>query len=569
MNAVLFKCLLVFLLTTIVDPKGALAMNAVGNQGGDNNARAREFVREYETDVRPIMIEVNRRWWTANISGKDEDFRLKEEAETKLNSRLSDPKAFARLKAIRDGKIDDPILKREIALLYLEYLPKQVDAKLLKEILALENSLQKKFNVYRPELKGKKLTDNEVREILRDSKDSAERQAVWESSKAVGKQIEGDLKKLAKLRNEEARKLGFKDFFAMQLELGEQSPKQVEKLFDELDALTREPFHAAKAEIDAALAQQCGIEPGQLRPWHYQDPFFQESPAILNKGGEKLYKAIDILKLCRKFYGGIGLPVDEILTASDLYEKTGKSPHAFCQDMDREGDVRVLANVVPGEEWLSTMMHELGHSVYSKYLPRELPFALRDAAHTLTTEGIAMMFERFPGNVEWLTAMDVDVPDPATFAAAAAKSRRCRLLIFSRWCQVIFRFEKELYANPDQDLNRLWWDLVEKYQEIKRPEGRNEPDYASKIHIVVSPVYYHNYLLGELFATQLHQAIARDVLKSNDPKTAIYAGNKSAGEYLRKKVFAPGRTMTWNELTRYATGEDLNPKAFAAEIGAK
>ena len=110
---------------------------------------------------------------------------------------------------------------------------------------------------------------------------------------------------------------------------------------------------------------------------------------------------------------------------------------------------------------------------------------------------------------------------------------------------------------------------MEKYQELKRPDGRNEPDYASKIHIVITPVYYHNYLLGELFAAQVHRTIARDVLKVADPKTAIYVGDKSVGAYLREKVFSPGREMTWNELSCFATGEELNPKAFAAEIGTE
>ena len=41
---------------------------------------------------------------------------------------------------------------------------------------------------------------------------------------------------------------------------------------------------------------------------------------------------------------------------------------------------------------------------------------------------------------------------------------RYQLLIFSRWCQVMLRFEKGMYENPDQDLNKLWWDMAEKYQ---------------------------------------------------------------------------------------------------------
>ncbi len=33
------------------------------------------------------------------------------------------------------------------------------------------------------------------------------------------------------------------------------------------------------------------------------------------------------------------------------------------------------------------------------------------------------------------------------------------------------------------------------------------PDWAAKIHMTGAPVYYHNYLLGELIASQLAAAI--------------------------------------------------------------
>ncbi len=256
-----------------------------------------------------------------------------------------------------------------------------------------------------------------------------------------------------------------------------------------------------------------------------------------------------------------------MLARSDLYEKKGKCPHAFCSDIDRRGDVRVLTNIVANEQWLETLLHELGHSVYSsKNIPASVPYTLRCESHILTTEGIAMMFERFGDNTGWLKAMGVKISDPAAFRRVAVRRRRNQLLIFSRWCQVMFRFEMALYDNPEQDLNRVWWDLVEKYQEVRRPEGRNEPDYAAKIHIVTSPAYYHNYLMGELFASQVHHAVAREVLHAADPATAVYVGNPAAGRFLKERVFVPGRTMDWRRLTRFATGEDLNPKAFAEDI---
>ena len=536
----------------------------------DNEARAQKFIANHEASIRPLEIEAGRRWWAANVSGQDEQYKLKEAAETRLELQLADPKTFAELKAVKEGPLGDPLLARQIEVLYLHYLARQVDPELLKAILARSNKIEQAFNVNRAKVGAKELSDSDVRRVLRTSTDSAERKAVWQASKGVGRVVESDLKELVRLRNRAAKKLGYRDYHVMQLALGEQSQEQVLKLFDELDALTREPFLAAKAEIDAVLARNCGIVVGELRPGHYHGPFFQESPAVFGAPDEAVYAKVDILKVCRDFYAGIGLSIDDVLARSDRYGKPGKNPHAFCIDIDRAGDVRVLANVVPDYQWLSTMLHELGHAVYSsKNIPARVPYVLRSDAHSLTTEGIAMMFERFARNADWLKSVGVEVPDPKAFQAQAAKLRRNHLLIFCRWCQVMFRFEKALYADPEQDLNRLWWDLVEKYQQIQRPEGRNEPDYAAKIHIVIAPVYYHNYMMGELFAAQVHHAIARDVLAGADPATAVYAGNKAVGRYLVERVFAPGRTLDWNHLTRHASGEDLSPRAFARDFGAK
>ena len=151
----------------------------------------------------------------------------------------------------------------------------------------------------------------------------------------------------------------------MKLFQAEQDPVQVLELFDQLDELTREPFGKAKREIDGKLAEQYGIPVDQLQPWHYHDPFFQEAPAVTDVNLDRAFATADITAICRKFYNGIGLPIDDVIQRSDLYEKPGKSPHAFCTDINREGDVRVLANIVPNEYWMGTMLHELGHAVYS------------------------------------------------------------------------------------------------------------------------------------------------------------------------------------------------------------
>ncbi len=543
--------------------------SAVATASTKTTERARKFLAAHEARLRPLEVAAGLAWWNANVTGKDEDFTRKEEAQNRIDEALANAAAFAELKAIHKDleQIDDPILARAIEVLYLTYLEKQVDPALLKKIVAKSNAVEKAFNVFRARVDGQEMTDSKVREVLKTSKSSERRQAVWQASKEVGALVAADLQELVKLRNQAAVQLGYKNFHSLQLYLNEQNTEELLKLFDELDELTREPFRAAKAEIDAKLAADCGVKVSELMPWHYHDPFFQESPAVYSASLDTPFAKADLLELCREFYAGIDLPINDVIARSDLYEKKGKSPHAFCTDIDREGDVRVLANIVQNEYWMATMLHELGHSVYSsKNMPRSLPYTLRLEAHILTTEGVAMMFERWSKQRPWLEKMGLKVDNPQAFDETAAKMLRNQLLIFSRWCQVMLRFEKGMYENPDQDLNKLWWDLVEKYQQVKRPAGRNAPDYASKIHIVSAPVYYHNYMMGQLFASQLHHAIAREVLGGVDPAKALYVSNKKVGAFMKKKVFEPGRTLNWNGLTKFATGAELNAKAFAADF---
>ncbi len=550
----------------------AVAATALPTAAGaaDVNDEAAAFIKAHVAKLQPLEVRANLSWWDANTTGRDDDFKKKEEAQNKIDEALADKAAFDRVKGLKGaadkGGLTDPLVARQVQLLYLQYLEKQVPPDLLKKMTAKANAVEQAFNVFRATVDGAEVADSKVRSTLKESTDSGLRQKVWEASKGVGAKVEADLAELVTLRNEAATRLGFKNFHALQLALNEQNGPDLIKLFDDLDALTKEPFTKAKTDIDGRLAKRFGVAVGDLMPWHYFDPFFQETPGVFDANLDTPYQKADLLDLCREFYSGIGLPIQDVIARSDLYEKKGKSPHAFCTDIDREGDVRVLANVVPNEYWMGTMLHELGHSVYSsKNIPAKLPYVLRAEAHILTTEGVAMQFERLSKSRAWIEKMGLKVEDAAAFDAAAAKIQRNQLLIFSRWCQVMLRFEKGMYEDPKQDLNALWWELVEKYQQVKKPKGRNAPDYGSKIHICSAPVYYHNYMMGQLFASQVHHALSKEVFDA-DPSKVIYIGEKRVGEFMKKKVFEPGRTKDWKDLTRFATGSELSPKAFAKDF---
>ncbi len=527
----------------------------------------KSFLKDFETKVIPLSRESNLIYFKATTTGKNELYQKMEELNIELSKIFTNKEDFQKLKKTREsGAVTDPILKRQLDILYNLYLAKQIDQEKLEKMIQLETGLEKKFSTYRAEFNNKKYTDNEIEHILKNSSDSKLLEKAWKASKQVGKAVESDVLQLVAMRNETAKQLGFSNYHEMQLRLSEQDPQQIEQLFDELDDLTRDTFTELKSDIDNFLTKRYGIKKTDLMPWHYQNRFFQEVVKIYTVDLDQFYKDQDLVQLTEEFYKGINLPVDDVIGKSDLFEREGKYQHAYCTDIDREGDVRVVCNVQPTHRWMSTMLHEYGHAVYSKYHDRELPWLLRNVAHPFTTEAIAILFEKFAANPEWIKIMvKVSPKDLDKVAEDCFKSTRLETLVFSRWSQVMYRFEKNLYENPEQDLNKLWWDLVEKYQIINRPPKRNEPDWASKIHLALYPVYYHNYLMGALLASQFYYYIVKNILQENNLKQQTFIGRGKVGDYLVNKVFKPGIQYNWNDMIEMATGEKLTARYYAIQ----
>jgi peptidyl-dipeptidase A len=527
----------------------------------------RAFAAEHIARVEPLSREVNLAYWTATISGAPADFERYAGLEVDFQKIYSDRADFARLSAWRAADAArDPVEARELDLLYRAYLRNQVDPALIEATTRLSSQIVRAFGTYRARVDGQELTGNDVRNVLKTSTDSSYRRAVWEADKAVGREVRADLLELVRLRNRIAAELGFANYYLMSLELAEQSPGELAVLFDRLDELTAGPFHAAKREIDTALAARYGVGVEEIRPWHYEDPFFQEVPRVFAVDFDGYYHDRDVVELSRAFFTGIGLEVRDILARSDLYEKPGKEQHAYCLDIDRRGDVRVLANVKNDENWAGTMLHELGHAVYDRHIDPSLPFLLREHAHVFATEAIAMLFGRLSKDAQWMEEMlGLTAPEREALAPSSERGSRLAQVIFARWCQVMMRFERDLYADPGRDLNHLWWSLVERYQMVPAPRGRDEPDWAAKIHMVSAPVYYHNYMLGELFASQLDHTIQTRVLGARNGRRSI-VNEPAVGSFLRDNVFRLGKRYRWDELVRRASGHPLAPDHFVDQF---
>lgn len=533
--------------------------------GGGREALARDFVEEHTARVAPLLRASHEAVWEAATTGSAEAVERSARARTEYRHLHADAGSFARVRAwMADDAVRDPLLRRQLLLLAREMTANQLPPETLEELGRREAELEGVFATFRAELGGERVGNNRILDVLATERDEATRRAAWEASKQIGSQVAEGLRELARRRNAAARSLGYADHYRMELELQELGEDRLFAVVDDFASRTEAPFRALRAEMDAALAQRFGMPVDELRPWHWEDPFGQEAPSTSEVDLDAAFRGRDAVPLAAEFFHGIGLPVDDVLARSDLYEREGKDQHAFCIDVDREGDVRILCNLQDNEKWTSTLLHELGHAVYDRFVPASLPFLLRTPAHILATESVAMYMGRLTRDPAWLREVagaDLSVDD----ADAVRRQLRAAMLVSTRWMLVMIHFERALYRDPDRaDLNALWWDLVERFQHVRRPDGRDEPDWAAKPHFAIAPVYYHNYLLGELMASQISAASRRRV-----PEGRSVAGQESVGRFLRERIFAPGASVHWNEILVGATGEALTARSFVEEfVGA-
>ena len=125
-------------------------------------------------------------------------------------------------------------------------------------------------------------------------------------------------------------------------------------------------------------------------------------------------------------------------------------------------------------------------------------------------------------------------------------------------------FEKALYVDnlPENQFNAKWWELAKKYQGIVPPSARGEEycDAATKTHINDDPAQYYDYALSYVILYQLHNHIAKNILKQ-DPRATNYYGQTGIGDFL-KKITYPGASKDWRTVLKESTGDELNAKAM-------
>ncbi len=252
-----------------------------------------------------------------------------------------------------------------------------------------------------------------------------------------------------------------------------------------------------------------------------------------------------------------GCPIREIVERMDMSARKGKSAANFCLSIDRRRDIRVSCRVGADLKGAAIVLHELGHAIYDKHCDPKLPFLLRRPAHPFLSEAAALLMERLLYIPGWRQMLGKEGGVFVHSRETVNREMKKQMLVKLFWTITLVRFEQKLYEDPDQPLNRLWWDLVEEYQGIARPDQWDAPYWSCKPHLTTLPASYYNYLLGELAASQFQQVL-------NERFGAWHT--QPALEHLKETVFRHGASKTWAELITLCTGKPFTAACLIDQL---
>ncbi|MBX7222304.1 MAG: M2 family metallopeptidase [Blastocatellia bacterium] len=446
--------------------------------------------------------------------------------------------------------------------------------------IAAQTAQTEKLYGFEFKIDGKPATPNQIDDILKSSKDLNERRKAWEASKEVGKTLKDGLANLQDLRNRSVRPLGYPSFFSYQVSEYGMTSAEMMRFMDRINRELRPLYRELHTYMRYELAKKYGVPvPDQLPAEWLPNRWGQDWSALVPVEGMDVDAALKdkspewIVKQAEQFYISLGWPAlpPSFWEKSSLYPVPAGAPykkntHASAWHLDYQNDIRSLMSVEPNAEWYETTHHELGHIYYYvSYSNPNVPPLLRNGANRGYHEAIGSMIGLASMQKPFLEGRGLAPKDAKVDETQALLKEALNYVVFIPFSAgVMSRFEYELYEKnlPKDQYNRRWWELVKQYQGIVPPGNRGAEycDAATKTHINDDAAQYYDYALSVVLLLQLHDHIARNILKQ-DPHATNYYGNKQVGDFLRK-IMTPGSSRDWRLVLKEATGEELSAKAM-------
>lgn len=483
-----------------VKPKN-VSLQPLTNQERD----VKNAINKLNKSFHKAEVDANKAYWDYIIDNTAEKQAKLDEKTDKYNNFYADKELQDKFKNLKDNtKIKNPKLKAE-----------------LNEVLENFNLCQSEESVKDEDYEKLSSLENEVQ--LKANK-FAKPEGV-----AYRDYISKDIIKLVNARNDYAKKNGYKNFYEMKLAEQGKDSKSLDAMFNKI--------------VDATK----GVEKNKK----------SISPETVKLVAGRLGKN-NILGLCSDVYKNMGWNImDMPIKSFDLFPRENKINSRQTTSIDPNKDIRVLADLDLEKAPLfsvSTLMHELGHAVHYSSFSEKLPMSQKTIASETLDEGIALLMGSLvekEGTLAKVLDLPENVANEIKEASISNKADNIRAYI------QVDRFEKAMYENPNQDLNKLWKDCGKKYNN----ERYSSLEWTDIDHFIHSPAYYHYYAEGEVMAEQLYNAASKGgkVKLTESKDTAKFFNN----------IFKYGSSKSEEELLKQATGKTLDVDAYCKQFKAE
>jgi peptidyl-dipeptidase A len=558
--------------------------NSASDLAFQKNAQA--FLDSFNTEYLRLSTAYSEAQWASNtkiVEGDSTNAIAEQKAGEAYGNFIGSNNVVDKVQAsLKEKQKLTPLQVKELeAILYKAGNYTQKASNAVKERIKAETDQTTKLYGFNYTIDGKPVTTNDIDKILREEKDVSKRLKAWTASKQVGKNLKGGLIRLRDLRNKVVQSLGYNDFFTYQVsEYGMTSDEMIDlckQINRELYPLFRELHTYARYELAKKYNQT--TVPDYLPAHWAPNRWSQDWSSMVNVEGINLDSILGkksaewIMKEGEAFYTSLGYPPlpQSFWVKSSLYPLPAGTPykknnHASAWHMDLQNDVRSLMSVEPNTEWFETVHHELGHVYYYiNYTNDSVPPTLREGANRAFHEAMGSMIGMAAMQKPFLQAKGLLAQDVKTDDTQKLLQEALNYIVFIPFATgTMTEFEHDLYTNnlsPDQ-FNKRWWELAKKYQGIEPPTPRGEAycDAATKTHINDDAGQYYDYALSYIILFQLHDYIAKNILKQ-DPHATNYFGNKEIGKFLAG-IMRKGATEDWRKVLKDATGQGISAKAM-------
>ncbi len=498
-------------------------------------------------ELRDLNVKSSRLNWTNYTTGYDFGIMgIEREIQEKLKSRKS-------WNTIQDLLAGDLSLldRRRVEIMERTFRPYHLSSTLNELSLAIRektNELSSVLNNHRCTVDGREMTSPEILRILLSQADRDLRKKAFLARTQVNVPlVNAGFLQLLDLRKEFALEYGAPDFVQYQLEFQELDPAMFDSWKDEVNSAL-----PLMREICSGFGERI-IGDSHVMPWDVDFISGKIAPEL-----NQHVNMADYFRPISELFSMFGIDITGMNITYDIFPRKNKSEWGYNFPVETGVDSRILANVRDRYFEFGVLLHETGHAVHSFTTDAE-DIILDMGISGIVSEGMANLFGGFREHKAFYSRFFGE-----NLEVAGKNFRQLKLWNRVNQLKSVSRilFDQALYRNRIEnidDIHHLIWQT--NLEVLGEQPYADEPFWASTIHYTTHPIYFHNYLLGDLTCDMLEKVfLEREGVSDVTDRPELF------GRFILDEVVGVSGRYPFPELFRRISGEDLSLKLLSQRL---